>query len=142
MDLSATIVIERVPRDVYAFVADPSNDVHWRSGVTDSGLSTPLPLGVGSEGYVRVGDTEARWRVVGFTEGSSVDWELLSGPIRGTGGYRIEPDGEHTRFTLRADVEPRGAMRLLRPLVKRMGMRQNQADVERLKQLLEARGDA
>lgn len=141
MDLSATVVIERAPGDVYDFVADVSNDVKWRTGVTDSGLATPPPLGMGSEGFARAGDTETRWRVVRFTEGAFVDWELLSGPFGGSGGYRIEAEGESTRFTLVADVEPRGAMRLLGPVFRRMGARQNQTDVDRLKQLLEARDD-
>ena len=137
MDMSATTVITEAPTEVFAFVSDPSNDVQWRKGVTQSGLLSPVPLGLGSEGYARAGKTETRWRVVAITAGSSVDWELTSGPFGGTGGYRIQPEGEHSRFTLVADIEPRGVYRLLGPLFQRIGKRQNQADVERLKQLLE-----
>ncbi len=61
------------------------------------------------------------------------------GPFGGTGGYRLEPVGDGTRFTLLADVEPSGVMRLLGPLFGRMGARQNQADVAKLKSILESR---
>ena len=123
---------------VYGYVSDPANDVNWRTGVTESGLSTDPPLALGSEGYVKAGRQVARWKVTAIAPGVSVDWELTDGPYGGSGGYRFEDVGGNTRFTLVADVEPRGFLRLLGPLFARMGRRQNQADVLRLKDLLEA----
>jgi hypothetical protein len=67
-----------------------------------------------------------------------IDWEFIEGPFEGRGGYRIEPDGDATRFTLVADIEPSGAMKLLGPIFGRMGRKQNAADVETLKQILES----
>ena len=138
MDLSATTTIQ-VPADaVYGYVSDPANDVNWRTGVTESGLITDPPLGLGSEGYVKVRDQVGRWKVTAIEPGVSVEWELTEGPYGGSGGYRLEEIDGNTRFTLVADVEPRGFYRLLGPLFARLGRRQNQADVETLKNLLEA----
>ena len=48
------------------------------------------------------------------------------------------PDAwDDTRFTLEAHVKPTGWYRLLGPIFGRIGLRQNLADVQRLKTLLE-----
>jgi carbon monoxide dehydrogenase subunit G len=137
MDLSATTMINAPVESVYAFVSDPSNDVHWRTGVTESGLTTDPPLGRDSEGFVKVGSQIGRWKVTAIDPDVSVDWDLIEGPYAGSGGYRLEDVDGSTRFTLVADVEPLGFMRLLGPLFARMGRRQNQGDVETLRSLLE-----
>ncbi len=138
MDLSATTTIHASVEEVYGYVSDPANDVNWRTGVEESGLITDPPLALGSEGYVKAGNQVARWKVTAIEPGVSVDWDLTDGPYAGSGGYRFEDIDGSTRFTLVANVEPRGFYRLLGPLFARMGRKQNQADVEALKDLLEA----
>ncbi len=137
MDLSASIIIERPVEDVFAYVIDVEHDARWRSGVTRSELVSPPPLSEGSEGQTQAGKTVVRWRVVTFEAGRRVDWELLDGPIRGNGGYRVEPRGAHTLFTLHAEVHPSGLFRLVGPLFGLIGRRQNRKDVAVLKQLME-----
>ena len=138
MDMSATIDIAVGPATVWGFVSDPENDVRWRTGVVESGLTTDPPMQLGSEGFARAGKVLGRWRVTAIDPGASVDWELFEGPFGGTGGYRIAPMGGGTRFTLVADVVPTGFYRLIGPLFGWMGRRQNRADVATLKALLEA----
>ena len=138
MNMNATIVINRSVEAVYRFISDPTNDVHWRTGVTESGLIGDPPLTLGSEGFAKAGEKVACWRVTALVPGSWVDWELTEGPIGGTGGYRLEEIDGATRFTLAADVKPKGAYRLLGPLFGLIGKKQNQADVEKLKRLLES----
>jgi hypothetical protein len=136
-DLSATTTIHVSSEDVYRYVSARTNDVNWRTGVSESGLTTDPPLALGSEGYVKPGNRVARWKVTAITPGVSIDWDLTVGPYGGSGGYRLEDANGKTRFTLVANGEPRGFLRLLGPLFARMGRKQNQADVERLKELLE-----
>jgi uncharacterized membrane protein len=138
MEMDATVTIARPADAVFAYVSDISNDVHWRTGVTESGLSTEPPLGLGSCGYARAGDVETTYRVVSFTAGSSVDWELVDGPFQGQGGYRLVPVEGGTQFTLVADLEPSGVYKLMGPLFAWMGRRRNQADVEKLREILES----
>ena len=137
MEMNATTVIRRSCDEVYAFIADPSNDVQWRTGATESGWISDPPLKLGSEGYLRAGKAVTEWRVVAIDPGLSVDWELVEGPFGGSGGYRLESVDGKTKFTLVADVEPRGVYRLMGPLFGRIGRKQNQADVDKLKSLLE-----
>ena len=138
MEMNGTTVIGRSVDTVSAYVEDVSNDVHWRTGVTESGWRSGPSLALGAIGYTRVGEVEVEWRVVSYIPGESIDWELLSGPIRGRGGYRLVPVDGGTQFTLVADVEPSGVYRLLGPLFAWMGRRRNQADVEKLRDILES----
>ena len=138
MEMNGTTVIGRPVETVFAYVSDVTNDVHWRTGVTGSGLSSYQPLGLGSIGFARAGDAEVEWRVTSYIPCESVDWDLISGPLKGRGGYRLLPVEGGTQFTLVADVEPTGFYKLLGPLFAWIGRRQNQADVEKLRDILES----
>ncbi len=138
MDMSATTTIARSPEDVYDYVKDPTRDVNWRTGITDSGMRSDGPAGVGSIGYDGGRNFETVWRVTGLEPTRSVDWEFIEGPLKGRGGYRLEPVATGTRFTLVADVEPLGAMRFLGPVFGWMVRRWNRTDVGTLKRVLES----
>jgi hypothetical protein len=79
--------------------------------------------------------------VVSYIAGESVDYELLDGPFKGSGGYRLVPVDGGTQFTLVADVEATGVYKLLGPLFAWQGRRRNQADVEKLRDILESTPD-
>jgi uncharacterized membrane protein len=138
MEMNATTVIRQPVDKVFAYVSDVSNDVHWRTGITESGLDSDQPLGPESTGFARAGNVEARWRVTSYEAGRRVDWDLVSGPLQGRGGYRLVPVDAGTEFTLVADIEPGGVFKLMGPLFAWMGKRRNQADVEKLRDILES----
>jgi hypothetical protein len=138
MEMNGTIVIRRPVDVVFDYVINLSNDANWRTGIDESGLQAEEPLGPGVMGYSRAGNVTAEWRVISYAAGESVDWELVSGPYRGRGGYRLVPVDGGTQFTLIADVEPSGWLKLLGPLFTWIGQRQNQRDVERLRDILES----
>jgi uncharacterized membrane protein len=138
MRMDGTVLIRRPVDGVWDYVMDLGNDANWRTGVDESGLQSDRPLGPGVVGYTRAGDQQAEWRVTQYTAGESVDWEFLNGPFEGRGGYRLLPVQGGTQFTLVADVKPRGWMKLLGPLFGWIGQRQNQQDVERLRDILES----
>ena len=64
--------------------------------------------------------------------------EFLIGPSQGRGGYRFVPVEGETQFTLVADIVPTGVYKLLGHLFAWIGRRRNQADVEKLRAILEA----
>lgn len=138
MEMNGTIVIGRPVDVVYDYVIDLSNDANWRTGVGESGWQSGESLGPGALGYTLAGDQKAEWRVLSYTAGERVDWEFFSGPLKGRGGYRLVPVDGGTEFTLVADVEPNGWLRLLGPIFTWIGRRQNQRDVERLRDILES----
>ena len=109
--------------------------------VPESGLRSEGPLEPGSIGYTRVGDVEGEWRVVSYVENEGAEWEITSGPFLGKGGYRLVAVDGSTQFTLLSDVEPAGVYKLLGPLFGWIGRRRNQADVEKLREILESTPD-
>ena len=84
---------------------------------------------------------EVEWEVLSSIPGKSVDWKLLNGSFQGCGGYRFVSVEGGTQFTLVADVEPTGIYKLLGPIFRWMGRRRNQADVEKLRHILESASD-
>ena len=141
MEMNGTTMINRPTDVVFAYVIDLSNDANWRTGVDESGWESGEKIGPGAIGYTLAGDMKVEWRVTSYTPGESVDWELISGPYKGRGGYRFVPVDGGTQFTLVADIEPAGFYNLLGPLFGWIGRRQNQADVEKLRDILESTAD-
>ena len=138
MEMSGSTAIARPPDVVFDYVADPANDANWRTGVDESGWQSDGPAGPGSVGYTLAGGQKVQWRVVSYVPGESAEWDLFSGPLRGRGGYRALPVEGGTQFTLVADVEPANWLRYLGPVFAWIGRRQNQKDVEKLRDILEA----
>lgn len=137
MEISATTVIKQPPKKIYDYISDVKNDVHWRSGIDDSGWRSDPPWGLGSVGYAKAGKMETVYRITVLVPFKRVDWEFIEGPFVGRGGFRLEAVEAGTRFTLMADIKPLGRMRLLGPLFYWMGKRSNQKDVETLRKILE-----
>ena len=141
MNLSATIIINRPPVDVYDYVMEVPHDAQWRTGVVEAAFTSDESIGVGTTGFDRI-EANGRamvstWTVFDYQPGSHARWTLDSGPIRGSGGYICEEVGKGTSFTLEAHVTPAGWYRLLGPIFGVIGRRQNRVDVRMLKGILE-----
>ena len=116
--------INRSPEDVYAFLADGLNNRAWRSGVQDITLKsgTPGDLGAvysqtlsGPGGRPIVGDYE----ITAADPGKLLGFQVVAGPARPAGAYRLSeaPGGTTVRFSL--DLEPKGLMKLVGPVIVR-----------------------
>jgi len=138
MEMNGTTVIARTVDEVFDYVVDTAHDANWRTGVIKSGLESDGPAGPGTMGYTLAGKQKAKWRVTSYEPGQSVDWVFTSGPLTGRGGYRVMPVEGGTQFTLVADVKPTGWFKLLGPVFGWIGRRQNQNDVEKLREILES----
>ena len=138
MEMNGTTITDRPVEVVSEYVMDLSNDADWRTGVDESGWQSEDSLIVGAIGYTLAGNQRAEWRVVSYVAGESVDWEFISGPFAGRGGYRLVPVEGGTQFTLVADIEPTNWLKFLGPIFAWIGRRQNQKDVEKLRDILES----
>ena len=134
------VSIARPPEQVFAFVADGLNGPSWRPGVLDaahasgSGLGTVYRQGVRGPGGRRIA---ADYRITAWDPPRRLAFEAIAGPVRPTGEYRLEGEGQGTRltFSLRADLGP-----IQRLLLGRSVQRTMEAEVaatKRLKQHLE-----
>ena len=138
MEMNATAIINCPVEKLASYVLNVANDTHWRYKVDESGFRSGDAFSPGSIGFTRVGDLEVNWKILSSDAKSSVDWEFLNGPFKGSGGYRFKQVEGGTQFTLVSRVEPTGFYRFLGPVFRWVGRRRNQSDVEKLRKILES----
>jgi Polyketide cyclase / dehydrase and lipid transport len=141
MGQSATIFISRPAAVVFNYVMEIAHDAQWRTGIVEAVYTSDEPLGVGTTGFDRI-EANGRemvqtWTTFEYQPGVLARWTHESGPLRGSGGYICEESEDGTRFTLESHVKPTGWYRLLSPIFGKVARRQNLADVQKLKAILE-----
>ncbi len=113
------IVIDRPVETVYAFLSDGTNNPKWRPGVRSIELKSGSGghLGAvyrqvlsGPGGRAVDGDYE----IIRAERGVELAFQVVSGPARPTGVYRLAPAGQgSTRLRFSLDYSPKGFMRLM-----------------------------
>jgi len=143
MRVERTIMIARPPADVFRYVADVRNDPTWHTDVLKVRSSSDV-VGVGTVFDVKVkpsmGVSEGAMTVSRFEPGELVEFRGRMGRMEPTVTNIFEPDAEGTWVTRRVEIEPRGIMRAMTPLMKRMIGKSNEGFLADLKRLLEASG--
>jgi uncharacterized membrane protein len=143
VDVLTEIEIQRPRDEVAAFAADPSNATAWYKNIRSVEWETAPPATVGSRvrfvarflGRI----LEYTYEVRAIEPGHRFVMSTAHGPFPMETTYSWEDAGESTtRMTLRNRGEPSGFAALSAPLVARAMRRANEADLRRLKDLLEA----
>lgn len=142
VDVVTRIDITRPRDEVAAFATDPGNATAWYKNIKSVEWETPPPAVVGSRiRFVAqfLGRTlQYTYEVREIEPGSRFVMSTAQGPFPMETTYRWEDAGEGvTRMTLRNRGEPAGFAALSAPLMARAMRRANQADLRRLKTLLE-----
>lgn len=138
-----SVVIRRPIEEVFAFASDPNNDALWESTTLEAEQTSDGPLGVGAtfrnttKFLGRRFDTS--YELTEYEPPRKQCYRVTSGPITGVVCYLFEPSEDGgTRLTQTFEAEVGGFFRLAEPLVARVIRRQMEADMETLKDLLEA----
>lgn len=142
VDVVTEIEISRPRERVAAFAADPDNATAWYRNIRSVAWETPPPAAVGSR--VRfsarfLGRTlEYTYEIRESEPGSRLAMATAEGPFPMETVYTWEDSpGGGTRMTLRNRGEPSGFAAVAAPAMTRAMRRANQADLRRLKALLE-----
>jgi Polyketide cyclase / dehydrase and lipid transport len=142
VDVVTEIEIERPREDVSAFAADPSNATAWYKNIKEVQWETAPPLAVGSRVRFRaqfLGRTlDYTYEVQEFEPGRSLVMATAQGPFPMRTAYSwddIAPGA--TRMTLRNTGQPAGFVAVAAPIMARAMRMANEADLRRLKALLE-----
>lgn len=121
------LVIDRGVDEVFDFVADERNEPRYNPRMLRVEQASPGPIGVGTV-----------WRAETATTGRTAEMtievtaydppRLLASTTRLSsmdiqGALTFEPLAGGTRMRWSCDLEPRGALRLVTPLIARMGRR-------------------
>ena len=139
--ISGEILINQPVELVFDYVADQRNEPNYNPQMLRSEMITDGPIGVGTrfrataqsgrrevEMLIEVTEYQRPRRFGSRTTMSSADID---------GGLTFEPVNRATRMSWSWDVRPKGSLRLLAPLVARLGRRQEQTIWTALKDQLE-----
>ena len=143
-----TVVVERPPDEVFAFLTDLSSVPEWQSGaVEEREPEGEVSVGVGTK-YVEVlkflgRQFEATIEVTEYEPGRRFSIKTLSGPIPFRVQHTLEPsNGGGTKLHVTLEGEPGGLFKIAEPLVMRNAQRQVANDFATLKRLVESRTPA
>ncbi len=139
-DLEVSIWIAQPPEDIWKYVFDVSNDTEWRDAVISAKWVSSPPYGVGSTGlHIIEGVGDWPWKATACDEPHIMAWEVTGGRFEGSqGAYRIEPEGNGSRFTLETRIKRSIIMSLMMIIMKGGMKRRNALELEKLKAILEA----
>ena len=143
VDVVTEIIIARPRAEVAAYAADPGNATRWYKNIEAVEWETPPPAAVGSRVRFRarfLGRTlEYTYEVRASDPGERFVMATAEGPFPMETTYTWADAGEGaTRMTLRNRGEPSGFAAVTAPVMARAMRKANDADLRRLKALLEA----
>ena len=139
-DIESSIWIARPPEEIWNYIFDISHEAQWRSGTIEAKWTSDPPHGVGSTGlHIAEGFGEVPWKVIEWEEPHNASWEFTGSRFKGVhGGYRDAPEDTGSRVTIHARAKRLSLARIVMLIMKRSLKRQNAADLEKLKAIMEA----
>ncbi|RZS41391.1 polyketide cyclase/dehydrase/lipid transport protein [Herbihabitans rhizosphaerae] len=138
-----TIEIARSPREVFAFVADPTLFAEWQDDVVSVRMEDGASPGVGARFATtrRMGGAERTTvqEITSFEEPTTWRARGVDGPIRPDAAITVEPvnGGAGSRITFSLDFQGTGPGVALVPLVRRQARKSAPVSYEHLRRLLE-----
>jgi uncharacterized protein YndB with AHSA1/START domain len=147
VQIEGEIMIGRPVEEVFDFVADERNEPRFNRQMSSAELLTPEPIGSGSRFHVemrmlrRTVDLTVEFtqferpRLLGSTSRAATRGGR--GRMLTSGTLTFEPVPRGTRMRWAWQIETPGRMKILAPVIVRMGRRQEQRNWGSLKRLLE-----
>lgn len=139
--VSARTTIRRPVDEVFAYVADVTNDPAWHTDVREARSRDGGPPGLGSVFDVRtrpfLGRSTGSVEIVGFEPPRLLELSAELSGMRAILGYRLEEVEGGTALTRQVDMGPPGVMRLLQPVLRLVISRGNARFVDNLRRTLE-----
>jgi len=135
-----TIVINRPIEAVFAYAAKFDRHPEWQDSLKAATLEGPPAVGVKGTESRQMGRSVQTydWRISEFDPPNRIGFETLSGPMRPVGSTTFTAEGDATRLDFEMEMNPRGFMKLLSPMISRQVQRGVTADHVKLKELLES----
>lgn len=136
-----TIHLNRPVEQVFAFLADTGKLSAWQSNLIKNEKLTEGPLRAGSRfrEVRRLGRrvSEIQAEVTTFEVNKRLETKTISTP-KAMVSYAFDPENEGTRLRYKFVLLTSGMMRLLEPLIAGSIKKEQEADFEKLKRILEA----
>jgi uncharacterized protein YndB with AHSA1/START domain len=114
--VTATTRIACPPEEVFDMLADLRNDTKWNSRVSSAELRSAEPIGLGSRFAIVNGGTAYDVTVTGYDRPSRLELEASGNPEL-TIACTLTPTGDGTELRSDFDFRPKGALKVLFPLL-------------------------
>ena len=141
--IDGEIVINRPVEEVFDFAADERNEPRYNPRMVSSELLSPGPVGLGSRFRAVMGSWPRRTTMTteftGYQRPRRLALRSHLSAMEIHGSLTFDPVPGGTRMRWSWEVAPRGLLKLMSPLVVRVGARQERSIWENLKGLLESR---
>ena len=116
MRVTTTTRIACPPENVFDLLADLRNDTQWNSRVSRAELRSSEPIGLGSRFAIVNGGTPYDVTITSYDRPSRLVFEASGKPDL-TIACTFTPRGDETELESDFDFRPRGALRVLFPLL-------------------------
>ena len=137
-----TVIIDRPPEAVFAYVLDGEKCPEWRSHVLDikrlsgdGSVGTTYAQGVGGPMGRRIA---ADYEVTVCEPNRLLEFRTITGPARPHGRFEVAPEGSGSRLTLSLDANMKGLAALFLSGMVQKTMDSEVRNIERIKEILEA----
>lgn len=141
--METSVTIRRPVEEVFDFVTNVANVMQWRSGIVELRQTSEGPMGVGATMLfvTRVMGRQIKMtmEITEYEPNRKYSTKSISGPMPAQASYTFKSVNGGTRLTFVAEAQPSGFFKLVEPLVVRMQQRRYEAELGKLKELLEAR---
>ncbi len=137
------VIFDQAVEVVFPYMANPEVYPQWQKGFLEAKITSEGPIGVGTI-YLAVHEMAGRRievenEVTAYEPNKKFVFRSISGNLATSGEITLQPVEEGTRAQLIFEAQFGGLFRLAEPLAARFIKRQQQADLEELRKLMEAR---
>jgi carbon monoxide dehydrogenase subunit G len=137
-----SIFINRPQQEVWDFVSNIANAIHWESGTEFAEWTSEEPHGVGStaRGVSKILGRKMEFPIVvtAWDPPNELGRKSVSGPIQAESTVKLEPGEGGTQLSVRYQGEAGGFFKIAEGLLRRQLEKQTTANYNALKLLLEA----
>ena len=141
INLDLGTLIDRPVKDVFAFVANPTNMSKWNSTVVSLEQITPGEVGVGtkfkSTGEMMGRRVEGEMQVTAYEPNTKCGFQVNAGPIQVNMNLTFKTVGTGTKISLNAQGNPAGFFKLAEGVMAGRVKSMMEENLARLKSQLE-----
>lgn len=140
MRMDSSVYIERPVDEVFAFIADPGNDLRWRKELTASHAEGDIGQRPGVHVHQSIAyqgrSAAVNLEVTEFEPGRRICFRAHGG-VRAHGCYDLRPDGPGTLLSVTVTIELKGEESMLERYVRQAVEHAAETDLTRLRAVLE-----
>ncbi len=138
--ITNSIVINCPIDVVFGYAAQFERHPEWQDDLKAATIEAPPAVGVKGTETRQMGPRAHTydWQVSAFDPPNRIGFETLSGPMRPTGTMTFTAEDGATRVDFQMELNPRGFMKIMAPLINRQVQRATDGHQAKFKQLLES----